>query len=82
MKTLYAEFEGTITMPTYFDRQQGCKKLLRTTKEPILTATMIHTSLRHFQCLPSAAAALAATSTATATAPMENGTTTTTKALN
>ena len=33
-------------------RQQGCKKLLRTTKESILTATMIRTSLGYFQRLP------------------------------
>ena len=31
MKTFYVEFDGTTTVSTYFDRQQGCKKLLRTT---------------------------------------------------
>ena len=48
MKMFNAELDGTTTVSTYFDRQQGWKKLLRTTKEPILTATMICTSLRHF----------------------------------
>ena len=52
MKTFNTEFDGTTTVSTYFDRQQSCKKLLRTTKEPILVATMIRTSLGHFQRLP------------------------------
>ena len=52
MKTFNTKFDGTTTVSTYFDWQQGCKKLFRTTKEPILAATMIRTSLGHFQCLP------------------------------
>ena len=38
MKTFNTEFDSTTTLSIYFDWQQGCKKLLRTTKEPILTA--------------------------------------------
>jgi len=52
MKTFTAEFDGTTTLFMYFDWQQGCRKLLRTTKEPILVATMIRTSLGNFQRLP------------------------------
>ena len=51
LKTLNTDLDGPTTVSTYFDRQQGWKKLLRTTKEPILTDTMIRTSLGHFQCL-------------------------------
>ena len=52
MQTFTSNFDGTTTVSTYFDRQQGCQKLLRSTKEPILVATMIGTSLGHFQRLP------------------------------
>ena len=52
MKTFTADFDGTTTVSTYFDPQQNCQKLIRTTKEPILAATMIRTSLGNFQRLP------------------------------
>ena len=47
MQTITADFDSTTTMSTYFDRQQGCQKLLRATKEPIIVAAMVRTSLGH-----------------------------------
>ena len=52
MQTFTADFDGTTTVSIYCDWQQDCPKLLRATKEQILVATMIRTSLGHFQRLP------------------------------
>ena len=52
LKTFTTDYDGVSSVSTYFLRQQECKKLLRKTKEPIQTATMIRTALGHFQRLP------------------------------
>ena len=51
MTTFNKEYDGITTFSTYYETQQFCRKLLKNTKEPIQTPTIIRTSLGHFQRL-------------------------------